>query len=298
MPVRIPRIIAQASVPQLLLTASLISYAIFFALMLAFGRPGLGLGEGFNLPVVLAALVTGPVGGAAAGLFAGALFEGGLLDNGRIAASGIVSTASEIRLVGYVTVGLVVGYFATRGRRLLTDALHVLDELLTLAGRDLTTATLASPGLERAMSRRLAESERFTLLVVEPRSKQAGRRRGRLGFDEEDVRRITVQIAADLPPGTELARVGAKRFAALVSTRSSDEARDAIVSCERALDDAGFSVCTGWAEAPDDGADIFTLLSTAVERLYADLLVRGEWEPRTAGGAYADALTPAGTASG
>src|SRR5262249_37760165 len=151
LPVRVPRIIAQASIPQLLLAASVISYAIVFVLMIAFGRPGLGLGEGFNLPVVLAARVTGPVGRAAAGGVAGPLWGGGRLGNGGVALSGVVSTATEIRLVGYVAVGLVVGYFATRGRRLLTDALHVLDELLTLAGRDLTTATLASPGLELAM---------------------------------------------------------------------------------------------------------------------------------------------------
>jgi hypothetical protein len=291
-PLRVPRFIAEASIPRLLLAASLTSYAIFFVLMLAFGRPGLGFGEGFNLPVVLAALVTGPLGGAAAGLFAGALFEGGLLDHGRVAVSGIVSTPTEIRVVGYVGVGLVVGYFATRGRRLLSDALHVLDELLTLAGRDLTTATLASPGLELAMSRRLAQSKPFTLLVVEPASRQAGRRRGRLGYDEEDVRRITSQMAAELPPGTELARVGPKRFAALVATRSSDEARDVTISCERALGNTGFGACTGWAESPADGTDVFSLLSVAVERLYADLLVRGEWEPRV----YDDALSPAGSA--
>jgi hypothetical protein len=289
-PVRVPRFIAQASIPQLLIAASLISYAIVFGLLVSVGRPGVPLGESFNLPIVLAALVTGPVGGAAAGLIAGALFEGGLIDNGRVAASGIVSAPADIRVVGYIGVGLIVGYFATRGRRLLTDALRVLDELLALAGRDLTTATLASPGLELAMSRRLAQCEPFTLLVVEPAGKEAGRRRGRLGYDDEDVRRITAQIAADLPPGVELARVGPKRFAALVATQTSAEVRDAVLSCERALDDAGFAACTGWAESPADGRDVFSLLSVAVERLYADLLVRGEWKPLVAGAAYADAL--------
>jgi len=295
----VPRIITQASVPQLLLAASVISYGIFFILLSAFGQPGLGLGEGFNLPVVLAALVTGPVGGALAGLCAVALFELGLMDDGRIHAGGIFTTGTEIRLIGYVMVGLVVGYFATRGRRLLADALHMLDDLLALAGRDLTTATLASPGLERAMSHRLAEQEPFVLLVVEALNKPAGSGGvRRLLRHDEDIRRIASVIGAELHREAELARIGPTRFAVLVPAESSDDARDAILSCERALDEAGFEASVGWAESPHEGMDVLSLFAVAVERLCADLLVRGEWKPAAAEPSFTEALATAASAAG
>jgi hypothetical protein len=297
--VSVPRIIAQASVPQLLLAASIVSYGVFFVLLSVFGQPGLGLGEGFNVPVVLAALVTGPVGGALAGLCAVALFELGLMDDGRIHAGGIFTTGTEIRLIGYVMVGLVVGYFATRGRRLLADALHMLDDLLALAGRDLTTATLASPGLERAMSNRLAGHEPFVLLVVEALSKPAdGRGVRRLLRHVDEIRRIASAIGAELHREAELARIGPTRFAVLVPAESSDDAREAILACERALDEAGFEASVGWAEFPDEGRDTFSLFSVAVERLCADLLVRGEWKPAAAEPSFADAVATAASAVG
>lgn len=40
--------------PKRLLIASALTYGGVFALLLAFGRPGLGIGEGFFVPVILA----------------------------------------------------------------------------------------------------------------------------------------------------------------------------------------------------------------------------------------------------
>jgi hypothetical protein len=66
------RVLAGITVPQQLLIASAVTYGVVFGLLLEYGRPGLGMGEGFFVAVILAAAATSPALGALAGL--GALF--------------------------------------------------------------------------------------------------------------------------------------------------------------------------------------------------------------------------------
>jgi hypothetical protein len=149
------------------------------------------------------------------------------------------------------------------------------------------------------MSHRLAEQEPYVLLVVEALNKPTGNSGvRRLLRHDEDIRRIASVIGAELDREAELARIGATRFAVLVPAQSSDDARDAILSCEHALDEAGFEASVGWAESPDEGVDIFTLFSVAVERLCADLMVRGEWKPAATEPSLTDALATAASAAG
>ena len=61
------RILAEIPIPQQLLIASAVTYGAVFALLLEYGRPGLGIGEGFFVAVILAAAATSPLLGAAAG---------------------------------------------------------------------------------------------------------------------------------------------------------------------------------------------------------------------------------------
>ena len=66
------RALAGITVPQQLLIASALTYAGVFALLLEYGRPGLGIGEGFFVAIIFAAAATSTALGALAGL--GALF--------------------------------------------------------------------------------------------------------------------------------------------------------------------------------------------------------------------------------
>ena len=66
------RVLAEITIPQRLLIASALTYGVVFALLVEYGRPGLGIGEGFFVAVILAAAATSPSMGALAGL--GALF--------------------------------------------------------------------------------------------------------------------------------------------------------------------------------------------------------------------------------
>jgi len=122
-------------VPQLLLVAASANAALVFGLQLALGRPGLGIGQGFYVSVVLAALATGPLLGATAGAAALVLSVAGLLGHGTLAWSGVVAWPTGIRLVSYVAAGAIVGYVAARGRRLLAESLAHLESLLVLATR-------------------------------------------------------------------------------------------------------------------------------------------------------------------
>ena len=121
----------EISLPQRLLIASALTYGGVFALVLAFGRPGLGLGEGFFVPVILAAAATSAPEGALAGAGALLLYELAIHDG--LAWADVGNGPALTRFVSYVTAGAVVGYLAQRVRGMLAQSLYVLEDLVELA---------------------------------------------------------------------------------------------------------------------------------------------------------------------
>ncbi|MHB8468430.1 MAG: hypothetical protein ACYDCH_01545 [Gaiellaceae bacterium] len=255
-------------IPQRLLLASGSAYAVVFTLVAVWGRPGLGLGQVFYVPIVLAALATGPVGGAAAGASAFMLYELALVFPARIALDGVSAAPGEIRLASYVLAGAVAGYVATRGRAMLAAALHVLDELLIAGRRDLETGAATTVGLERSIGERLSSGRPFVLLVGEPAEPEQQRRPRRpRGADEPQLRKLAGQIAAAVLPGDELARIGPRRFAVLSSVPESFEVAAWAAACEDALGGLQCETLFAAAACPNDGSDLLTLYGLALERL-------------------------------
>ena len=121
----------EISLPQRLLIASALTYGGVFALVLAFGRPGLGLGEGFFVPVILAAAATSAPEGALAGAGALLLYELAIHDG--LAWADFGNGPALTRFISYVTAGAVVGYLGQRVRRMLAQSLYVLEDLVELA---------------------------------------------------------------------------------------------------------------------------------------------------------------------
>jgi hypothetical protein len=121
------------SFPQALLILSAFAYGAVFALIVAFGRPGLGLGQAFYVPVILAAAATTPGVGALAGAGALFLYELGIHSRAGLGASDFTTTQAMVRLASYVAAGAVVGFLALHARRMLAQSLHVLEELVDLA---------------------------------------------------------------------------------------------------------------------------------------------------------------------
>src|SRR3954447_404214 len=153
------------SVPERLLLASAVGYMTVFVMVIFIEQPGRAIGHFFYLPIILAALATGPFWGILEGFLAAVLFWTGLVISGTGLWNHVFSIGGGVRLVSFMLVGFTVGYFARRARRMMGDSLHVLDELLVLANRDLTTGISSAEGFEASVNRRLASPQPFVLLV-------------------------------------------------------------------------------------------------------------------------------------
>ena len=240
------------------------AYLLVFALLLVFGRPGLGISQGFYVAIVLIAFASGPTVGAAAGALACGLYIGAYVLNSQP----LVQPALEIKLATYVATGVLVGYFSRRGRRMLADSLHVLDDLLVLARRDLATGALDSPGLVGALARRLAGDAPLAILVGEIAPARAA-------LSDQLLREATRLLGRHGVVG----RIGPTRFTVMTESRTPAEAHAVAAGIERELDAAGYRGTFGWASSPQEGGDPLELYSVATERLYARRHVRGEWTP-------------------
>jgi hypothetical protein len=128
------------SIPQRLLIASALAYGGVFALLFAYGRPGLGIGEGFFVPVILAAAATSAPEGALAGAGALVLYELAIHDG--LAWADFDNAPALTRFISYVAAGVVVGYLAQRARRMLAQSLFLLEDLVELAHGRLDEAEL------------------------------------------------------------------------------------------------------------------------------------------------------------
>jgi hypothetical protein len=138
----------EISVPHRLLMAAALAYAGVFVLLVAYGRPGLGVGEGFFVPVILAAAATSAPEGALAGVAALLLYEIGIHQGTGLAWRDFATAPAATRFASYVAAGLVVGYLGQRFRQMLAQSLVVLDDLIELAhGRieELESLPSASP---------------------------------------------------------------------------------------------------------------------------------------------------------
>jgi hypothetical protein len=136
--------LAGITIPQRLLIASAVVYGGVFALLIEYGRPGLGIGEGFFVAVILAAAATGPGLGAVAGLGALFLYELAIHEQSGLLWPDFDHAPALVRLVAYVSAGVVTGFLARRLRLMLAQSLSVLEELVDVAYGTVDWASLES----------------------------------------------------------------------------------------------------------------------------------------------------------
>ncbi|MDE3191696.1 MAG: hypothetical protein KGL94_12860, partial [Acidobacteriota bacterium] len=206
--------LARMSGPRRLEATALVVYALVFILLFAFGRPGLGISQGFYLAIVLVALAGGPVSGIGAGVLATLLWGIAAAHNGSAVTASLEPLA--IRLASYSAAGAAVGYFAHRGRQMLAESLHVLDELLRVARREVATGTITAEGIHARIVKRAEESSPFAVLVGTTAE-----------TSEVTMRRAMRALAAAAGPESEIARVGRTRVAVVVPAETADEAQRA-----------------------------------------------------------------------
>jgi diguanylate cyclase (GGDEF)-like protein len=244
-----------------LLSAAIASGGAIFLAFTFYERPGLGVGHFFYVSIILAALATGPLVGAAAAVVATGMFAVGVLLNPHIPPSEVLTTSTAIRFVTYMTVGVVTGYFAKRNRILMA-------ELQLLADRDALTGLPNTRAFERAIGERLGNAQPFGLLVggVDERPRTIGAS----AVDPDDaLREIASRLLHLLPAGDEVARIGEDSFAVLTYAGSANEAGKVAAHLQRVLSEDGFAVTFGWASFPQDGENALSLYRAADERLYA-----------------------------
>lgn len=138
------RLLAGITIPQQLLIASALTYGLVFALLVEYGRPGLGIGEGFFVAIILAAAATSASLGALAGLGALFLYELAIHHRTGLAFADFAHAPALTRLVAYVSAGVVTGFLAQRLRLMLAESLSMLEELSDIAYGRVDWASLDS----------------------------------------------------------------------------------------------------------------------------------------------------------
>jgi len=159
-----------------------------------------------------------------------------------------------IRALTFVSIGLLIGWFATATRRMHS-------ELSLLAERDHLTGLPNTRAFEKAIGRYLTAESRFVLLIVRVEA---------LGIDggvsERTLRAVGDSVSACAGPGDEIARIADGEFAVL---RNATQPTDAVAHFERGLAGSRVRATLGWATFPDDGDNALALYRAADERLYA-----------------------------
>lgn len=245
-------LLERVSIPRRMEATALLVYAVVFVLLVEYGRPGLGISQGFYLAIVLIGLAGGPVSGAAAGVLATLLCAIAGTVHGILLSALIEPLA--IRLAAFTLAGLAVGYFARRGRRMLAESLGVLDEALRHARREAATGAITPAGIQARIAQRAEKQWPFAVLVADTGP-----------FSESALRDALRRLTAALGDESDIGRVGENRLAVVTGSLTPEEARDIAFDLERTLGGLTF----GWAFHPHDGDEPLALVGAASERLQA-----------------------------
>jgi diguanylate cyclase (GGDEF)-like protein len=253
-----------AHTPRILVVGAALTYVAVFAAFVPLEEPGLGIGHFYYVAIALVALGLGPAWGATAGALATVLYSTGVMLNHSIPTSSLYAISTPIRLVTYVAIGTLLGWFAAHYRT--ANA-----ELRVLAQRDFVTGLPNTRAFEMAIDRRLEAAQPFGLLVGDLDSLTLD------GDRDQALRRVSDSLLGALGAEADVARVGGDEFAVLSSCDSVEQAAQLAARLERALCEDGSLVTFGWAAYPREGENALTLYRAADERLYARRVLR---EPR------------------
>jgi diguanylate cyclase (GGDEF)-like protein len=259
---------AAFSLRELMLASSTVSFAVVFFSFVLYEQPGLGIGHFFYIPIALAAMATGPRLGASAGVAATGFYVAGMLVNLAIPSTDVLTGSTVIRLVTFVSIGALIGLFASRNRAMV-------DELRILAERDVLTGLPNTRAFEAAITRWLEAGRPFALLLADMDALKELNHEAGPSAGNEALRQVADRLANSLPGDDQVARVGSDEFAVLASVSTLDEAAQLSARLEWILSSQGTKATFGWALHPQEGANALALYRAASERLYARKVMRG-----------------------
>jgi diguanylate cyclase (GGDEF)-like protein len=241
-------------------------YALVFISFVVWESPGLGLGHLFIIPICLVALVTNELVGAAAGVLATGLYVGAVLEAPEVPSSQAVTDASLIRLVAYVIVGGLIGFYSKRNGELV-------ERLRDLAGRDFVTGVGNARTFDEEIARRCASRQPFTLVLADV--DELGEINNMHGHAAGNaaLKRVGEVLRQHAEPQDLIARIAGDEFAVLTQL-PPDQVVAFAARTNRALSTEDLSVTFGATSCPEDGQTAAELFHKADDRLFAAKLVR------------------------
>jgi diguanylate cyclase (GGDEF)-like protein len=260
------------------LKLQLLAAGIFGSVFVLFGsleRPGLGIAHGYYLGVILAALAGGPLRGALAGVLATTLYAIGIVLNPHVPTASLLTIATSIRTLTFISVGLVVGYYASRSRKLTVELARIAEEQRVLASRDRLTGLPNTRAFEVAVTARLDAGEPFALFVGDLDGLK--RLNEQSGYDEGNdmLRRFAETVIERLSASADVARIGDDELAILARPTLDELPGTMAARLERQLARDGVAATFGWATYPEEATTALGLYRIADERLYARKILHG-----------------------
>jgi diguanylate cyclase (GGDEF)-like protein len=251
---------------RLVLLAAALAYAGVSVGFVLWESPGLGIGHLFVVPICLVALVTNELIGALAGVLAVGLYVLAVVEAPEIPSSHALTSASAIRLVAYVAVGALIGFFANRNRQLV-------DRLRDLAERDFVTGLGNARRFDEELARRCASGQPFSLVLADVDELAELNNRHGHGAGNAALKRVGEVLQQHADPNDLVARIGGDEFA-LLTDLPVEQIAALVVRTNRALAPESLAVTFGTTSAPEDGQTAAELFHKADDRLFAAKLVR------------------------
>jgi diguanylate cyclase (GGDEF)-like protein len=251
---------------RLVLALAAGSYAAVTLSFIFAESPGLGLGHLFIIPICLVALVTNQYVGALAGTVATALYVVAVFEAPDVPSSQAVTDASLIRLVAYVAVGTLIGFFARRNSELVA-------RLEDLAGRDFVTGVGNARTFDEELARRCAAGAPFTLVLADIDGLGHINNIHGHAAGNAALKRVGEVLSQHAEPKDRVARIAGDEFA-LLTELPAEQIVALAARTNRTLAPESLSVTFGATSCPEDGQTAAELFHKADDRLFAAKLVR------------------------
>jgi diguanylate cyclase (GGDEF)-like protein len=215
--------------------------------------------------VCLVALATDEWRGAAAGLVASALYVVDVVVTPQMPTADVLTWSSVIRGVTYTSVGGLLGWYASRNRKLL-------GELGDRALLDFLTGIGNARFFDARLAERCAEARPFTLVLAD--LDDFGRINDAHGHDggNSALCRVAEALGEIAWPTDDIARIGGDEFA-FITHLQPEQARHVCTRLAQVLSADHLSLSFGTTSFPADGTTAVELFRKADDRLFAAKLL-------------------------